>query len=518
MLRPALASRRSGVPRAAERAGQLGLAVELLALALLLGLALQLRLANPEHYTGSFDEGVRMEQLLLMEHGYRPFRDIYASQGPLLLDVLYPLYRLFGGTLGAARLSVSALSLAGLLGAWWSARLLHPLAGLGVAALLALSPGYLENSRLALAEVPSLAPCLWALGCALRWQRGGRSAWLCAAGLLATLGVLIKPMALGIAAPLAVAVLMRPRRDVGAVGWALVASAALTAVVLLALDPARVLEVLGGYRLGAERRPGSEAVQNWSLISKVLGVERVGFVLLAGAGALLGLALWPRAVLLLVAWPLAQLVVFLLYTDLADKHIVYLVPPLALLGGAALGGLAVVARRALQSRALRWRLGALAAAGAALVYLLTAPALWNADLALLRDADERARRDAAGTQAQAALMAALAGPEEFVLTDHPLAAFAARRLVPPWLVDTSGTRVDAGALTSEVAIREAERYRPSVVVTWRRRLGKLDGFMRWLERGYRLVATYPGSDPANPLQVYVRADLEERARGLVGGR
>src|SRR6266516_3500783 len=128
------------------------LVFELAALCGLLLFAAQLRLANVEHFSGSFDEGIRMEQLLLMERGYRPYRDIFASQGPLLLDLLYPLYMLFGGTLGAARLGVSLLSLVGLVGAWWAGRALGPLVGLGTAALLSVSPGYLENSRLALAE------------------------------------------------------------------------------------------------------------------------------------------------------------------------------------------------------------------------------------------------------------------------------------------------------------------------------------------------------------------------------
>jgi hypothetical protein len=57
-----------------------------------------------------------------------------------------------------------------------------------------------------------------------------------------------------------------------------------------------------------------------------------------------------------------------------------------------------------------------------------------------------------------------------------------------------------------------------VVVTLRRRLGKLDRFRAWLDQRYRLVQTYPGSDPATPLQVYVRADLEQRARQLLAGR
>jgi hypothetical protein len=115
-------------------------------------------------------------------------------------------------------------------------------------------------------------------------------------------------------------------------------------------------------------------------------------------------------------------------------------------------------------------------------------------------------------------MSAITGPADFVLTDHPLAAFEARRLVPPWLVDTSGTRVDAGSLTAAVAIREASRYQPKVVVTWRRRLGKLDEFVSWLGADYRLVKTYPGSDPSTPLQLYVHRDLEPQARAFLATR
>jgi len=61
----------------------------------LMALALWLRVPNLDAYTGSFDEGIRAEQLLLMSAGYRPFRDIFASQGPLLLDLLYPFYLAF---------------------------------------------------------------------------------------------------------------------------------------------------------------------------------------------------------------------------------------------------------------------------------------------------------------------------------------------------------------------------------------------------------------------------------------
>jgi hypothetical protein len=148
------------------------------------------------------------------------------------------------------------------------------------------------------------------------------------------------------------------------------------------------------------------------------------------------------------------------------------------------------------------------------LYAWSLPRVWQTDRELARDADERERRDYAGTREQADLMSTLTDPTDFVLTDNPIAAFYARRPMPPWLVDTSGTRVEAGSLTDAVAIREAERYQPKVVGTVRRRLGKLDGFERWLERDYRLVKTY-GSDPAMALRLYVHVDLEARARALL---
>ena len=486
------------------------------ALAGLVGLAATFRLANVEHYSGSFDEGIRMEQLLLMELGFRPFRDIFASQGPLLLDLLFPFYVLLGKTIGAARLGVSILSLVGLVGAWWSLRPLQPLAGLGAALLLALSPGYLENSRLALAEVPSLAPCLWALGCGLRWQRGGSAAWLYAAAVLGALGVLIKPMAMPIVVPLALLALLRRPLRLGPPLVALAAGVGVTLLVLLALDLPRVLEVLGDYRGGAQGSLGSDAVQNLTLIRTVLLVERSGLLALAGLGVVLGLSCWRATTLALFAWPLAQLGLFLAYTDLADKHVVYLGPPLALLGGLGCGGTAVAISRLRRQRAGLWGLGALVGLGALMLYGSTLPSLWRGDQALLRDDDERVRRDYAGTREQAELMAALTNPGDFVLTDNPLAAFYARRAVPPWLVDTSGTRVDAGSLTSQVAVREAEQFHPKVVVTSRRRLGKLEGFTRWLAGDYRLVKSYQAVDP--PLQLYVRTELEDRARAFLAGR
>ena len=114
---------------------------ETLILGAILIVAAFMRLVRLSGTSGDLDEGIRGIQLLLMSAGYRPMQEIYSSQGPLLLDMLYPLYRLFGETLGAARLAVGVYSLFGIFGVYIAARTVGgPVAGTVAALLLTLSP------------------------------------------------------------------------------------------------------------------------------------------------------------------------------------------------------------------------------------------------------------------------------------------------------------------------------------------------------------------------------------------
>jgi hypothetical protein len=145
----------------------------------------------------------------------------------------------------------------------------------------------------------------------------------------------------------------------------------------------------------------------------------------------------------------------------------------------------------------RRRPAALLAAGIGavglLAYLVSLPTVYAADQYLLRVAPKVAaeRRGRSTDQEIAEIIRTHTPPDGWVLADNPLAAFWARRRVLPYLVDTSGTRIDAGSLTAALAVNEIALYRPSVIVTWPRRLGKLDDLVRRLpELGYRLERSY----------------------------
>src|SRR4051794_26810120 len=178
----------TSVPLRAVSSSRAGVLAGRVGLVILLVLAVPTRVLNLDAFAGKFDEGIRGTQLMLMAAGYRPFRDIFASQGPLSLDIFYPTYALFGQTLGAARVAPALFSIVGVVIAAWTARHAAGLtAGAVTGLLLAISPIFLKNSRLALVEVPSLVPAIGAVGAALAYGRSGDRRWLVGAGVLMAL-------------------------------------------------------------------------------------------------------------------------------------------------------------------------------------------------------------------------------------------------------------------------------------------------------------------------------------------
>ena len=136
-------------------------AAEALLLIGLLWLAVAVRLTGLGDHTDLSDEGIRGVQLRLLAAGYQPVSEIYASQGPLSLWLFYPAVALFGPEIVVARLTVVASSLVVLAASVWIARqVAGPIAGIAAGAVLAVSPVFLDNSRLAFVEVPSIAPTI----------------------------------------------------------------------------------------------------------------------------------------------------------------------------------------------------------------------------------------------------------------------------------------------------------------------------------------------------------------------
>jgi predicted membrane-bound mannosyltransferase len=213
-LAPALdapAASRPGHRWLLARATWLGRWVDVLAPLAIVAVALPMRLANIGSYSGKGDEGIRAEQLLLMAAGFRPVKDVFASQGPLSLDVFYPFYLLLGQTLAGARLAVVVQSVLAILAVYWTARLVcGRVGGWLSAALLIASPTFLKNSRLALVEIPAMLPAIVALGAALAYQQRGERRWLIVSAVALALALAIKPMVVAVVPAAGLALLLRP--------------------------------------------------------------------------------------------------------------------------------------------------------------------------------------------------------------------------------------------------------------------------------------------------------------------
>jgi hypothetical protein len=480
------------VPAAVQRV--LGLLGVLAALVL----ALWLRLPDLDVPSSNYDEGVYLESLLLMRHGFRPFLDIVTTQGPLHLHLAYIPYALGGFTLSAARLGSVIASAIALVGVAWSAGVLAgPAAAIGAAVVLALSPTVLGVSRQTLPEAPALALISLAVATALMAWRTDRDRWRALSGLLLGLACLVKPVVAPAALP--VLLLALSRRS----PWSSVAAPLVAGVVGLAgialVGGWVAFEQVIGWRVGGRQLDPSWVVLADNadlLIDKMFRQERPAMYALAAAG---GVFLARRSRLLgfaLIGWLGAQLALLLAYVNLSSHLGVILVAPLAILFGVA------VAAGWSALSGLQWRDGRIVAAGLSLWYAISVPYLLDraerivdGELSFSRELS-RSEREIVRTMARST------GPDDWVITDAPYLAFLADRKVPPSLVDPSEARITSGALTDEQAIAVLHDYRPELVVLWSGKLASLRRFSATVADELEVADTYGTVDDGLPRAVY----------------
>jgi hypothetical protein len=381
-----------------------------------------------------------------------------------------------------------------LAGAYWLARLVGgPLAALTTGLLLVLSPLYLEGSRIALAEVPALAPATFAVGAAVVYARGGSRRWLIACAILLAVSLLIKPITLAAAVPAGLAVLSRWRYGFlrmvmdGLILGLLIGVLGLVVVVGVGL--AGVFDQIVAYRMESRGSEGWSLWKNRDALVRALSYEAGALPWIGAAAGVLLLSRRRVDAALIVSWAVASVVLLLAYSPLHGKHIVVMIPPLAVVAGVGMA-YAVSLVRGTSPTTVRAAIGV---ALALLVgwYATAAPALAAQSGQLLKVTADTDVDPAVEQYADAvAVIRTLTSPTEYVVTDHPYLTFLAGRLVPPLLVDTSRSRIRSRSLRGAEAIAQATPYDPKLVILWADRLRGLSEFKNWVEREYRLVKVY----------------------------
>jgi 4-amino-4-deoxy-L-arabinose transferase-like glycosyltransferase len=451
------------------------------------------------------NEGVYWQSLRAMSTGHHLYGQIFYSQPPLFLLSIYPFYELLGSTITSARIGVATLSLLGLPGAYLMGKALSGHAGGGIAAvaLLIATRNYLALSQVLQAEGPATAFLFLTIGAALTWwehpvgPKGVMFAVLCAVTL--ALGILIKLLDITAVVPILLLVLARIwhiRHDTSPNVWASlrpIAAGIIAAVIatLIVLAPylhsvnALVQQVVT-FHLAAKKAMIALETQNVHTLGDFFRANRVlSTVAIIGVAVTVMRRDW--RIVPLLAWFLATLIVLRIQVPLWEYHTVVLIPPLIAIIALGLKDLPPIPMR----RPIAWE-----QRGALLMSLLAFAVVIfgiRQDYHLYRDLRVQAASTNAQRMAQiAADLERATTPDQWIITDAQFVAALANRDTPPWLVDTSFTRVLSGYLTSQELLQAGADPRVHAVIfaTGRLTAAPVASFHAWITEHFNLLRTY----------------------------
>jgi hypothetical protein len=306
----------------------------------------------------SFDDGVYGASAVAMRAGGLPYRDVFSSQGPLFLPLVW-LFDLLGlRTLDAPRLLAVASGAALVLATWSAARAVRLSTGAAAlaAGLVAVSGSVLWVTGPLTSDGPGLALAAWAVTAALWYRRSPSLRRAVAAGVL--LGAALSVKSLLLAAGLPVAwVLLGNRRHLAA---AVATAGAVSLAVALPWGLDNVWDQAFDYHLEAagSRTP----VPNLRKVLSTLGDRDLPLLLAALAAMATAVAGRrsrtrkstqpanlggdPVGVRLVAVWLAATVIVLAAEHPLWRNHVSHLVPATALLVAVAFDRARIVPRPA----------------------------------------------------------------------------------------------------------------------------------------------------------------------------
>ncbi|SDH69041.1 hypothetical protein [Roseospirillum parvum] len=436
-------------------------------------------------YELDLDEGVNLMKAALVAGGYDLYGEIWSDQPPVLTWLLAPLFHLVEAPVAEARALIAGF--AGLL-AVCLFRILGRTEGAvaGLAAVALLLSGWLFQ-RLAvsvLVGLPALALGMLALDLALgpdpRGRRVPSPGRLAASAGVAALALGTK-LFVGVLLPsllLAVLLVHRP------LGWRLAVArcGGWLAGLIAALA---VLWLLSGAPLSQIVSPHL-AASSGGLFGVGGGVDALWFKLgkepqylwLGGVGLVASLIGWRWSRLLPVLWLAVAGLALMDHQPLWYHHLLLLVVPLAWLGGLAVAPLAA----AMASTTPRWRRLAGLAAGLAVVYALSQVAGPIASQ-IARTERDLVRPAGRADGKAVALLRTHSAPGQLVVTDRPMDAIRAGRLVPPALAVWTDKRRKTGQLSEADIQRIIEQTQPPVISL--RRFNTSKDLRDWLENTHQ---------------------------------
>jgi len=459
----------------------------------LTGLALLLRLPTffaVKHLT--FDDGVFGASAVAMRNGGVPFRDVFSSQGPLFLPLVWIADTLGLHTLNGPRLLGLASGLALVVVLYLAGRELGGVPGARIAGVIAAVTGSsIAVTGSIAADGPAMVLASTAVLIALRYRRQPTTGRAVLMGLALGAAIMVKALVLPAAVPVGLILLWgrRPKHWFAAVGTAVAVGLGLS----LLWGFADVWDQSVTYHLDAPG--GSDPAANLKKLISTLTTRDVALV----ATALLTLVavvvrhrsgdearddrpdqgVGPAVPILLWAWFVAMFVMLCLEHPMWRPHISELVPPSALL----LAWYRPPAKPAAVVIALGTIFMIATYAGPSL--------LWAGDY----EGDE------------AVVVETLRGlPDGAVaISDEPGQVWRAGLRTPDNLVDGSALLTDSGRVTADTIAEAAAADEVCAVVVWSDRFGQFDELPDLLaDEGFEVTETF--GDPDENRALYLKAD------------
>jgi 4-amino-4-deoxy-L-arabinose transferase-like glycosyltransferase len=526
-------------------------------------IALRARLLN--NFPLSADEGIHLIWLRLLAAGYQPYSEVYITYPPLYPLTIWAVWSLW--PIEAAQRWFSVIyALFGAVGIALIARkFAGPVAGLAAAALALFSPVLIEASITILAEFHSVAWSVWAVWLAwlahdeLTNQRVSRladqqntelflhsSSWryffrrlltrryilLMLSGLCLGLSLLTKLLSPFIGVLILLIIFhsrfnfhgSKERSNSLFIDLVVCFLPAILVGVIFVLpfNFGALAQQVVEQRLGARTAAmAEEAFWPPRYEHGIMFVqEDTAMVVLGLVG--LGLALkWRcQGTWLILTWLLLALAMLAVHNPLRYKHLLILIPPLAILGGAVIGAVwSGLKTQPPASQSRRWGVMGLA--------LLVGLYMWQipAALTLWQTKANIPQPPLDEVEALAFIQEATA-PGDCLITDDMPLLYWSGRMTPPELAEVSTNRLASGALTSAELMALTDRYDCQVVAAVSNRIPKyLPDYLDWVKSKYLGRFHYGEDDlyfakidtqprPAVPLQADFDGQVRLRGYGL----
>lgn len=442
-------------------------------------------LSHLDHYAWDYDEGPQLQAASLAYGGARLYTDIPLNKPPLLTWYLQMVIRTLGDSVWALRYAVLLANFVGFVAVGALARLWFGRWGDVGAMTLVLLPGELTvRSGVVMNDLPAMTLGLLALWAGTLSRLRHTYGWLAFSAVACAAMLLVHPILIVLVLPLASVQLVSAGRSPNRPAFcSMVSRAFLFGVVVLLILMIVILQVdLEGFRrwvLDYNTRPidpdlDGDSDSPWTFLVGYLG-EHCGLV----AIALIGIVLLSRSdasrswIAVAALWMIAVCALLLISRPLRPHYRVFLLYPLALVGGGALGR---VARWGVDCRDERYHLSPIDTVLSIATMVTFVVGSYYEVPAELPWPIWPVAADTFTTRLQE-----LAQRTDFVVTDDPFLAFAAGRHVPPNLADTSYKRVLTGMMTTGTVLREVIDHNAPLLARTGGRFGALRAFDQALD-------------------------------------